>query len=77
MNKTQRQIVLLMGFMTLLTIAFLYFFVYAEPPLELPGLGLFLPEPVESIVDIVFEGWAELIEDMTFSNSTSTGPRGR
>ncbi len=74
MNKTQRQVVLLMGFMTLLTIAFLYLFVYAEPPMELPSLGFFLPEPIESIVDMVAEGWSELIDDLIVTNSSSSGP---
>ncbi len=73
MDKTQRQLVVLLGFMTLLTVAVLYLFVYADPPLRLPGMGSLLPEPFQGILDAVFKGWSELIEDMTFSSNATSG----
>ncbi len=36
MKETQRQMVLLVAFMGMLTVAFLFLFVYAPDPVELP-----------------------------------------
>ncbi|MFB6191488.1 MAG: hypothetical protein ABEJ64_03595 [Candidatus Nanohaloarchaea archaeon] len=64
METFQRQMLLLVGFMTLLATVFLFLFVYAPDPLSPPRMASFLPDPVNDAVNATVQGWEALFEDL-------------
>lgn len=65
--------VLLIGFMSLLTAVTLFLFVYASNPVEPPSLITGLPEPVNSALNSTINGWKALISDLGTVNNVTSG----
>lgn len=66
MNSKQRQIILFIGFMCLLAIAFLFMFVYNSPPVDITDDTA--DEPVNQtnksgVVHQAVQGWKAIIDD--------------
>jgi len=63
MNTRQRQLILLIGFMTLLAVVILFTAVYAPENIK-PSLDISLPEPLEKGINASVNGWDALISDL-------------
>ncbi len=73
METYQRQLVLLIGFMSLLAAVVLFLFVYAPEPLDVPSVSVALPEPVYEGLNASLEGWRSLMSDVgTGVNATTS-----
>lgn len=76
MDSRQRQIILFLGFMSLLAIAFLFMFVYNSPPVDTTGETV--EEPVNQtnksgVVHDAVQGWKGLIDDFGSGMDAFTG----
>jgi hypothetical protein len=64
MNEHQRQLFLLVSFMTLLAAVMLFMFVYAPDPASAPSARVVLPEPINSGLNATVQGWNALFQDL-------------
>lgn len=73
MSPRQRQLVLLVGFMTLLASVTLFLFVYAPDPANPPGTGPLLPETVQEGINATVQGWEALFDDISSAQEGLSG----
>ncbi|MFB6190418.1 MAG: hypothetical protein ABEJ91_02490 [Candidatus Nanohaloarchaea archaeon] len=73
MDEHQRQLFLLVSFMTLLAAVTLFLFVYAPDPANVPSARIVLPESVNRGLNATVQGWNALFQDLSAAQQGLTG----